>query len=302
MKTEPVQASTFELRAEGALTISCDIRIRLLTFQLHLSLSVSPDSLPSLRCQLKSSEHCQETLLYFGYGSNMSRKKMERRGDLGCNTATDPPTIEFTSAWTGVLKDWQLCFHHRGCPLADPYFASIRPSEGDKVYGVVYGIPTIAAWESLLRSECVKSPRQLSSYCVVQIFVESFPSSSQGESTKKLVNTLVTAPHKKVPRNLEVYILSSRSYMSWLVSGAKEERVPQEYIDRLENLPVAGEWNSWQNSNVVGIVSLSSDIAVLKRCATPQRVLASEALPRRGATGEDSLPQPSNTRRTLPSR
>ncbi|KAI0565953.1 Gamma-glutamylcyclotransferase [Gracilaria domingensis] len=187
-------------------------------------------------------EDRQENLLYFGYGSNMSRKKMAGRGVTGCNTTTDSPSIEFTNAWTGHLKDWQLCFHHRGVPPADPSFASIRPREGDGVYGVVYEIATIAAFERLMRSECVRNPTEMSSYLIIQVHVACFSANYFGESSVKLVNTLVTAPHKKIPRNLEAYLLPSRRYMSWLISGAKEEQLPQEYINRLESLPVAEDW------------------------------------------------------------
>ncbi|CAN8069050.1 unnamed protein product [Agarophyton chilense] len=140
------------------------------------------------------------TRLYFGYASNMSRKKMQKR------TAG----AEFANVLVGRLEDWQLCMNIVGNPPAEPAFGNIRPCIGDEVFGVVYNIKTESDWKKLMRSEGV------------------------GGHSKKLVYQIV---------ELETHVFPSARYMDIVLSGAKEERLPRSYINRLERIPVARTWN-----------------------------------------------------------
>lgn len=81
-------------------------------------------------------------LLYFSYGSNMSRDKMPTRGDQST------PPIEFVSVHAARLPDFRLTFDIRFMLPYEPVFASVETARGDETYGVVYKIKDEPSWPS----------------------------------------------------------------------------------------------------------------------------------------------------------
>ena len=67
------------------------------------------------------------TKWYFGYGSNMSRKRMAKRG------------VFWTQARRGILNGWTLCFDKKAGPEGVGY-ANIIKSKGHRVEGVLYKV------------------------------------------------------------------------------------------------------------------------------------------------------------------
>ena len=70
-----------------------------------------------------------KTLLYFGYGSNMSTQYLIKRRK-----------IIPTSSMVGVLKDYQLIMNMGGPNFLEPSFANIRKCKGANVEGVLHQI------------------------------------------------------------------------------------------------------------------------------------------------------------------
>ena len=70
-----------------------------------------------------------KTLLYFGYGSNMSTQYLIKRRK----------TIPLESQ-PGLLKDYELIMNMGGPNFLEPSFANIRPYKGSIVEGVVHEI------------------------------------------------------------------------------------------------------------------------------------------------------------------
>ena len=70
-----------------------------------------------------------KTILYFGYGSNMSTQYLIKRRKI----------IPYESK-VGVLKDYQLIMNMGGPNFLEPSFANIRKVRGFNVEGVVHEI------------------------------------------------------------------------------------------------------------------------------------------------------------------
>ncbi|PXF47734.1 Gamma-glutamylcyclotransferase [Gracilariopsis chorda] len=189
-----------------------------------------------------ANESSWSEVLYFGYGANMSRAKMGTRGTIGYNRTSDTVAVEYSDVWNAYLQDWELCFHHRGCAPAEPAFASIRPRKGGEVYGVVYRICSEASWERLKKSECVSGRPEMSAYSLVEVDVECFFAHTPDRKTIRRVYTFISTAHKVVPEWQEETVLPSPRYMSWLITGAEQERLPQSYIERLKSMAVASVW------------------------------------------------------------
>eukprot|EP00737_Agarophyton_chilense_P001677 gb/GEZJ01001882.1/.p1 GENE.gb/GEZJ01001882.1/~~gb/GEZJ01001882.1/.p1 ORF type:complete len:396 (+),score=37.89 gb/GEZJ01001882.1/:1842-3029(+) len=187
----------------------------------------------SSRFMMSTTSTTTPTRLYFGYASNMSRKKMQKR------TAG----AEFANVLVGRLEDWQLCMNIVGNPPAEPAFGNIRPCIGDEVFGVVYNIKTESDWKKLMRSEGVGGHSKKLVYQIVEVSVECFSPETPSERTVRSVFTLMSPPAVTFSRQLETHVFPSARYMDIVLSGAKEERLPRSYINRLERIPVARTWN-----------------------------------------------------------
>ena len=70
-----------------------------------------------------------KTVLYFGYGSNMSTQYLIKRRKI----------IPHESK-VGVLKDYQLIMNMGGPNFLEPSFANIRNCKGERVEGVIHKI------------------------------------------------------------------------------------------------------------------------------------------------------------------
>lgn len=186
-------------------------------------------------------------VFYFSYGSNMSKEKLKTRGDQSL------PPISFTDSYVGRIPDWQLCFNLRGAPPFEPVMGSIRRKPGDEVYGIVYRICSRSCWEKLLRSEgIVKEQDGHQSYEVIEVDVECYKAGNSGRTVRK-AHTLITAPSHALSESTQGLYPSQR-YMNLLISGAKEEGLPENYINRLEGTRVARKWGRSFLAMLMGIV------------------------------------------------
>ena len=70
-----------------------------------------------------------KTLLYFGYGSNMSTQYLIKRRK-----------IIPVSSMVGVLEGYQLIMNMGGPNFLEPSFANIRKCKGSSVEGVIHQI------------------------------------------------------------------------------------------------------------------------------------------------------------------
>ena len=70
-----------------------------------------------------------KTVLYFGYGSNMSTQYLIKRRKI--------IPLESQAAF---LEDYQLIMNMEGPNFLEPSFANIRPYEGSSVEGVIHKI------------------------------------------------------------------------------------------------------------------------------------------------------------------
>ena len=70
-----------------------------------------------------------KTVLYFGYGSNMSTQYLIKRRKI--------IPLESQAAF---LKDYELIMNMEGPNFVEPSFANIRPCKGSSVEGVIHKI------------------------------------------------------------------------------------------------------------------------------------------------------------------
>lgn len=187
--------------------------------------------------------------LYFSYGSNMSREKMESR-------SLTQEAITFQNAWIGHLRDWELCFDLRAVLPSEPAMGSIIPKKGSEVYGLVYEISTEKCWENLLTSEGILDRKKFhSSYNIIEVELEYYDVDTPEIKTKRKVRTLMSNPLFRIKQQLRPYVLPSRRYVDLLLNGATKERMPAHYIKKLKELPVARPWNDGMMKNLMAVSS-----------------------------------------------
>lgn len=186
-------------------------------------------------------------LLYFSFGSNMSRDKVSTRGDR-----TTPP-IEFTAAFPARVKDFRLCFDIRGIIPYEPVMSSMEASPGDDTYGVAYKIKDERSWHKLLRSEGIAGPS--STYYVTTVNAQCFENGCDQPSVQRTVATLMTRANVRVPTWLEDEMYPSERYMKLLLDGAKREQLPEKYIERLTKIPTARVWPRSPLLRIIDVVS-----------------------------------------------
>lgn len=174
-------------------------------------------------------------IIYFSYGSNMSREKMDTRGKL--NTAP----IGYTDVWVGRVHGWRLTFDIVAMPPMEPVMGSIEQADDSVMYGVVYRIATPTDWDMLLVSEM--GTRDESSYNLREVDIECYSPEDADNVTVRRGYTLVTNPRFRSLGCLERNLFPSVRYMNLLLSGAKSERLPAAYIQLLEDIPTARKWS-----------------------------------------------------------
>ena len=141
---------------------------------------------------------------YFAYGSNMSWDELR----AWC------PSAEFVTI--ARLPDHRLDFT-RYSQRRRGGVADVVPSNGDEVWGVLYDIPSDEL-PALDRKEGVPNAYQRQD---VRVIVQS------GERAEALTYTVV----QKVPTQLP-----SQSYIDLILKGAREWKLPAEYVRKLEQI------------------------------------------------------------------
>ena len=68
-------------------------------------------------------------MLYFAYGSNLSRDRMHERN------------CDFTSAKSATLKGWKLVFNKRSFKVPTAGFGNIKEDKESEVEGILYELP-----------------------------------------------------------------------------------------------------------------------------------------------------------------
>ena len=142
---------------------------------------------------------------YFAYGSNMSSEELRD----WC------PSAEFAAI--ARLPNYRLDFT-RHSRRRRGGVADVAPSSGDEVWGVVYDIPSdeLAALD---RKEGVAKD----AYRRLHVYVTE-PS---GQRVRALTYTVV----HKVPAELP-----SERYLDLILKGAREWKLPAEYVRKLEQI------------------------------------------------------------------
>lgn len=146
-----------------------------------------------------------KTLLYFGYGSNMSTQYLVKRRK-----------ITPVSSNTGVLKDYKLIMNMGGPNFLEPSFANIRNCSGLNVEGVVHEIDQ-KDLQKIVNTE--------------------------GEDYE-LVKLLINVGRKKKTAYTLIYktnetrdIPPSKRYLKILIRAAKKNNLSIRYIKHLERRP-----------------------------------------------------------------
>lgn len=146
---------------------------------------------------------------YFAYGSNMSREELRS----WC------PSAEFVTI--ARLLDHRLDFT-RHSRRRQGGVADVVPSSGHQVWGVVYDIPSHEL-PALDRKEGIAKD----AYRRLHVQVTE-PS---GQQVRALTYTVV----HKVPTELP-----SERYLDLILKGAREWKLPAEYVRRLEQIERRG--------------------------------------------------------------
>ncbi len=153
-------------------------------------------------------------MLYFAYGSNLNWNQIKGR----C------PSAEFFTA--AKLKDYRLAFtrksERRGGGSADAV-----PEPGCNVWGIVYQMDENEI-TALDEAEDYVPGRAQNSYTRQQCYVYA-----DGNEEKPILVWLYFAEKQENPP------LPSAAYKQLIVEGAKHWRLPQEYIQELEQIKVA---------------------------------------------------------------
>lgn len=148
----------------------------------------------------------------FGYGSNMSPTFLK-----------DKKGIKVLEFYPCVLQDWRLAFPKRGIPFVEPSFASILPSEGDVVHGVV---TRICAEDS---AKLDKAEGGDSFYQRRELRVCTY-------SGRELLGEAYTMRDDQLEQELLEEPCSLR-YKNVLIQGAQECNLNELWINSLKSLP-----------------------------------------------------------------
>ncbi len=145
------------------------------------------------------------TILYFGYGSNMSTQYLIKRRKI----------IPHESK-VGVLKDYELIMNMGGPNFLEPSFANIRPSNGSTVEGVIHKIND-KDLQKIVNTE--GEDYQLEKLSVYK------------DGKRETAYTLIykTEETKDIP--------PSKRYLKILINAAKENNLSRGYIENLEKRP-----------------------------------------------------------------
>jgi len=136
---------------------------------------------------------------YFAYGANMNRRVFVTRRGMR------PLTVE-----TAVLEGWELVFAHRGVPIVEPAFATIRRAPA-RVEGVLYRVDA---------TELAELDRIELGYVSTDVLVAGARS---GEVRARAYCARVETAG----------LWPSRRYLALLVEGGREAGLSAPYLERL---------------------------------------------------------------------
>ena len=146
-----------------------------------------------------------KTVLYFGYGSNMSTQYLIKRRKI--------IPLESQAAF---LEDYQLIMNMEGPNFLEPSFANIRPYKGSSVEGVIHKIDE-RDLQKIVNTEG-------EDYQLVKLSIYL-----QGKRKKAYSLIYKTEETKDIP--------PSKRYLKILISAAKENDLSNNYIESLERRP-----------------------------------------------------------------
>ena len=146
-----------------------------------------------------------KTVLYFGYGSNMSTQYLIKRRKI----------IPISSKF-GVLKGYQLIMNMGGPNFLEPSFANIRKCECCSVEGVIHEIDE-KDLQKIVNTE--GEDYQLEKLSVY----------TEGKTKTAYTLIYITNETKDIP--------PSKRYLKILISAAKENNLSTSYIESLERRP-----------------------------------------------------------------
>ena len=151
-------------------------------------------------------------MLYFAYGSNLNWEQMNER----C------PSAEFLCK--ASLPDYRIDFTRKSdilnCGVAD-----IIWDENNKAYGVVYRIDEVDLGK-LDKSEGYVPQRDINAYKRIEIMV--FEEDNDEKPITAFTYEVVKKEFGKHKPN--------RKYKDFIVTGAKFWKLPEDYINFLENI------------------------------------------------------------------
>lgn len=156
------------------------------------------------------SEPPRGAILYFAYGSNLCLRQMRER------------CPGFRADFRAPAEGWRLCFP-RSSSVRHGGVASIERRQGENVWGVVYRL-TRNDWKSLNKCEGFDPGREcpLNSYCWGDLEVRD-------ESGRRhTVGTYFANPQGDYR--------PSRGYLKLILCGAREHRLPAEYLRALRRI------------------------------------------------------------------
>jgi len=139
---------------------------------------------------------------YFAYGCNMASSVRHKRKIEGYEI------IEGDC----YIKDYALTFDYYGLPLIEPSFGNIQPSEGCEVHGIVIKMPYKDFMSKVVATEGTD-------YQVI---------------TVKCGERRCVTLHNPRPQSFRA---PSERYLNFLLKGAKENRLCNDYRAWMENIP-----------------------------------------------------------------
>lgn len=137
-------------------------------------------------------------MVYFAYGSNMSKQRLEDRVGL------------VTDAGVGVLQSYSIEFNKKGKDGSGK--TNIVKSNGSKVYGVLYKLSSEQV-EILNGFEPNYERREL------DIILDT--------------DTVKAETYQALPESIDPSALPSEEYLNHLIHGAQEHDLPEDYINFL---------------------------------------------------------------------
>ena len=149
---------------------------------------------------------------YFAYGSNMNLEQIRERTQ---NSNLQPSFI-------GYMKDKKLIFPRESKITWEGGVASYDHSDGDNLWGAVF----------LLTDEELKK---------IDPF-EGYHGYGKSNAYEKIENEEIIKENGKSIK-ITTYVankvgnfLPSKKYRDWIIKGAKECKLPEEYIERLNEI------------------------------------------------------------------